>query len=339
MIWLYLIGGLVSLTICLSGNRLGRLLGVMDLPDGERKLHSRATPLVGGISVMLPVVLSSLLLANTTAFTPFYLSFATATAAVMLLGLIDDRKHIRPYIRLAISVVIGYGVIQVVPDINVTFLSFTFLDSPVFMNGIWALVFTLLCLVGLQNAINMADGQNGLVMGMTLIWVVCLSAYAPTHLLPLLGVFAIGLAIALIFNLNGRLFLGDSGSYAISISIGILAIYVYTVGFDRLPADVVAIWFLVPVLDCLRLMVTRLVRGRSPFSSDRHHLHHMLQGLMSARRALMCYLGLVAVPAVLAWAAPSFTLWWGVMTFVIYAVILAVQKQKRAIVQRDISAL
>jgi UDP-GlcNAc:undecaprenyl-phosphate/decaprenyl-phosphate GlcNAc-1-phosphate transferase len=338
MIWIYLAGGLVSLTVCLLGDKLGRLFGVMDSPDGERKLHSRATPLVGGMAVMVPVVLVSLFLANTTAFTPFYISFAAATAAVMVLGLIDDRNHIRPYIRLAISVVIGYGVIQVVPDINVTFLSFSFLDSPVFMNGIWALVFTLLCLVGLQNAINMADGQNGLVMGMTLIWVVCLSAYAPTQLLPLLGVFAIGLAIALIFNLNGRLFLGDSGSYAISISIGILAIYVYTVGFDRLPADVVAIWFLVPVLDCLRLMVMRMVRGRSPFSSDRHHLHHMLQGLMSARRALTCYLGLVAGPAVLAWAVPAFTLWWGVMTFVIYAIILAVQKQKRAVAQRDISA-
>ena len=339
MIWLYLVGGLVSLTICILGNSLGRLLGVMDSPDGERKLHSRATPLVGGLAVMLPVVFASLFLANTTSFAPFYFSFAAATAAVMLLGLIDDRKHIRPYIRLAISVVIGYGVILVVPDINVTFLSFTFLDSPLFLNGIWALIFTLLCLVGLQNAINMADGQNGLVMGMTLIWVVCLSAYAPTHLLPLLGVFAIGLAIALIFNLNGRLFLGDSGSYAISISMGILAIYVYAVGFDRLPADIVAIWFLVPVMDCLRLMVMRMVRGRSPFSSDRHHLHHMLQGLMSTRRALMCYLGLVAVPAVLAWAAPAFTLWWGVMTFVIYAIILAVQKQKRIVAQRDTSVL
>jgi UDP-GlcNAc:undecaprenyl-phosphate/decaprenyl-phosphate GlcNAc-1-phosphate transferase len=339
MIWLYLVGGLVSLTICIFGNPLGRLLGVMDSPDGERKLHSRATPLVGGLAVMLPIVMAAFFLASSTAFTPFYISFAVATAAVMLLGLVDDRKHIRPYIRLAISVVIGYGVILVVPDINVTFLSFSFLDSPIFMNGIWALIFTLLCLVGLQNAINMADGQNGLVMGMTLIWVVCLSAYAPTHLLPLLGVFAIGLAIALIFNLNGRLFLGDSGSYAISISMGILAIYIYTVGFDRLPADIVAIWFLVPVLDCLRLMVMRMVRGCSPFSSDRHHLHHMLQGLMSTRRALMSYLGLVAVPAVLTWAAPAHTLWWGVMTFVIYAIILAIQKQKRVVAQRDISAL
>jgi UDP-GlcNAc:undecaprenyl-phosphate/decaprenyl-phosphate GlcNAc-1-phosphate transferase len=337
MIWLYLVGGLISLAIGLSGDQIGRLLGVMDSPDGERKLHSQSTPLVGGMAVMLPVVLASLVLANTTSLTPFYLSFAAATAAVMLLGLIDDRKHIRPYIRLAVSIVVGFGVIYVVPDINVTFLKFTFLDHPIFLNGIWALVFTLLCLVGLQNAINMADGQNGLVMGMTLIWVLMLSAYAPTHLLPLLSVFAIGLGIALIFNLKGKLFLGDSGSYAISISMGILAIYVYMVAFDRLPADVVALWFLVPVLDCLRLMVMRMVRGRSPFSSDRNHLHHKLQVMMSSRRALLCYLTIVALPALLTWMLPELTLWWGIVTFSAYTVLLTVGKSRLA--PRDMTPL
>ena len=337
MIWLYLIGGLVSLTVCLFGKQVGVILGVMASPDGERKLHSQATPLVGGLAVMVPVVAAALFIANKSSFTPFYMSFAIATAAVMLLGFIDDRKHIRPYIRLAVSVVVGYGVIYVVPDISVTFLTFTFLQSPIFLNGIWALVFTLLCLVGLQNAINMADGQNGLVMGMTLIWVVPLSAYAPAHLLPLLTVFAVGLAIALIFNLNGRLFLGDSGSYAISISIGILAIYIYVVAFDRLPADVVALWFLVPVVDCLRLMVMRMMKGRSPFSSDRHHLHHILQDRMSSRRALLCYLGMVVVPAILAWAAPAYTLWWGAITFAIYSIILVTKK--RELVHKDATPL
>ena len=32
----------------------------------------------------------------------------------------------------------------------------------------------------------------------------------------------------------------------------------------------------VPVFDTLRVMTMRMVRGRSPFSADRTHLHHML---------------------------------------------------------------
>jgi len=337
MIWTYITGGLLTLAVCLFAGRLGTLLGVMDAPDGKRKLHGDATPLVGGFAVMASVLPASMVLAFSTSFKPFYLTFAVATVAIMMLGLVDDRKHIRPYIRLLVSMAVGFGVVAAVPDISVTFLSFSFLKYPILLNGMWALVFTLLCLVGLMNAINMADGQNGLVMGMTLVWVVSLSAYAPSHLLPLLIVFAIGLGLALVFNLNGRLFLGDSGSYAISVSVGILAIYTYKVGFDRLPADVVALWFLVPVVDCLRLMVTRMVRGRSPFSSDRHHLHHVLQDMMSWRRALVVYLGLVAVPAVLAWALPAYTLWWAVLTFSVYFVVLAVQK--RSLAQRDVTPL
>jgi membrane protein implicated in regulation of membrane protease activity len=48
---------------------------------------------------------------------------------------------------------------------------------------------------------------------------------------------------------------------------------------------------------------------------------------MSARRSLLCYLAMVAIPAVLAWALPAYTLWWGIVCFSIYCVILAVQKR------------
>ena len=166
-----------------------------------------------------------------------------------------------------------------VPALRVEAFVFSFLRAPVFLHG-WAPLFTVICLVGLQNAVNMADGKNGLVLGLSFVWIMCLLAYAPSHLTPLLSVLAIGLVIAAPFNWKGRLFLGDSGAYALSIAISVLVIYVYGVKFAVLPADVVALWFIVPIVDCLRLMVTRVLAGRSPFSSDRNHLHHILNDLM-----------------------------------------------------------
>ena len=47
--------------------------------------------------------------------------------------------------------------------------------------------FTLLCLLGLLNAVNMADGKNGIVIGMGLIWTVVLAAHAPAAMLPVLA--------------------------------------------------------------------------------------------------------------------------------------------------------
>ncbi len=84
-----------------------------------------------------------------------------------------------------------------------------------------------MCLVALQNAVNMADGKNGLVIGLSLIWIAALAAYAPVQLTPILIVLAIGLRITMVFNLRNKLFLGDAGSYALSVVIGALTIYAY----------------------------------------------------------------------------------------------------------------
>ena len=336
VILLYVVSGLISLTVCVLARPLGNTLGVIDTPDGGRKLHARETPLVGGLAIMVPLLLSAVYFSLVSDFTPLFLTLSGGMLSVLLLGLIDDRRHIKPYLRLAVSLAICGLILYLVPAFNVTFLHFTFLEHPILLENIWAIVFTLLCLVGLQNAINMADGKNGLVIGMTLIWVLLLMLYSPAHLISFLIVFAGGLCVALAFNLSGRLFLGDSGAYSISISIGLLAIYVYKIGFDRLPADVVALWFLLPVIDCLRLMVMRMLRGRSPFSSDRNHLHHMLLEMMPWRWALTTYLGLVGGPAVFALFFPNLTLLWGVAVFMVYVLILTIRG--RRLVHQDMNA-
>jgi len=337
VIWVYILAGFLALGICVFASPLGHLLGVVDKPDGERKLHARATPLIGGIAIIVPLVIALGLISIASDFAPFFIALAVATLAVLILGLIDDRRHIRPLLRLTMSTAICWILVVVLPSINVTFLHFSFLDAPMFLNGPWAMVFTLLCLVGLQNAVNMADGKNGLVIGMSLIWVLALIAYSPTHLMPVLIVLGITLVITLNFNATGRLFLGDSGSYALSITVGVLSVYIYQVNFVALHADVLALWFLVPIIDCLRLMATRVMKGRSPFSPDRNHLHHMLLGTMRWHRALAIYLLLVAVPALFAFMLPQWTILWAAMVLSIYALIVATQG--RSMAQRGLTPL
>ena len=254
----------------------------------------------------------------------------------LVLGYIDDRGHVRPIWRLLLSATLCLTALYAVPALRVEAFVFSFLRAPVFLHG-WAPLFTVICLVGLQNAVNMADGKNGLVLGLSFVWTMCLLAYAPSHLTPLLSVLAIGLVIAAPFNWKGRLFLGDSGAYALSIAILVLVIYVYGVKFAVLPADVVALWFIVPIVDCLRLMVTRVLAGRSPFSSDRNHLHHILNDLMPWGRALAFYLLLVAAPALLAFRFPEKTLLWALFTLACYCVLIFVGA--RGMAHRRLSTL
>ena len=332
MIVLYVALAALALGLCLAAAPLGRFLGVVDVPDGRRKTHSRETPLVGGIATVLPVLAMAVVLASTTSFAPLYASLAVILALFLLLGLVDDRRHIRlrPLWRLGISVAASIAVLVAVPGLELTFLKFSFLTNTIFLGG-FGLAFTVLCLVGLQNAINMADGKNGLVIGLVLIWTVGLLHFAPAHVEPVLIAFALGLAIALPFNLSGRLFLGDSGTYAISILVGVLTLYAYNVNFAALPADLVALWFLIPIVDCLRLMVARMIAGRSPFSSDRHHLHHMLWSLLPQPIGLLAYLGLVGVPFALALVRTDLTLIWAILALASYAVIIGLARWRSAL--------
>ena len=172
--------------------------------------------------------------------------------------------------------------------------------------------------------------KNGLVIGLSLLWTVFLLFYAPEHLQPLLLVFAVCLCIALAFNLAGRLFLGDSGTYSISIFVGLLAIYCHNVAFDALRAEVIVLWFLIPVVDCLRLIVLRVIGGCSPFSSDRHHLHHILARWMPWRWGLVAYLGLAGVPGMLALALPRLAPVWIVLALTLYGIVVGVGERQAA---------
>ena len=135
-------------------------------------------------------------------------------------------------------------------------------------------------------------------------------------------VFAVCLCVALGFNLAGRLFLGDSGTYAISVFVGLLTIYCYKVGFHALRAEIVVLWFLVPITDSLRLIARRVITGRSPFTSDRDHLHHILAHLMPWRWGLVAYLALAGVPGLLALALPSLALVWIVLALAFYGIVV-----------------
>ena len=157
--------------------------------------------------------------------------------------------------------------------------------SPALYLGLLGGPFALLCLLGFQNAVNMADGADGLVIGMALGWVGLLLLHAPPELTLFLWICGASLATTLPFNLRGKLFLGDAGSYAVSVLIGMAAIHTYNASADLSAANVM-LWFILPVADCLRLIGTRLRMGRSPFEPDRNHLHHRLAAVMPQRAAL-----------------------------------------------------
>jgi UDP-GlcNAc:undecaprenyl-phosphate GlcNAc-1-phosphate transferase len=299
--------GLSVFACCSMAGTVGRLLGVIDYPDGGRKSHARPTPMVGGIALMVPLLLVALVEANWSGEpSEIFTALLLIGAGFLLLGLHDDRHHVQPALRLLISAALFGSIILLEPRLALTTLD---LGGPVLIPlGLVAFPFTILCLVGLQNAINMADGMNGLLIGLSMFWTASLLGYAPEYLSPYLTLMLLGLAILLLYNLAGALFLGDAGSYAIGGTIGVLMIYVYQTAGGALPMLTVVLWLLVPVLDCLRVVVMRMLQHRSPFEGDKNHLHHRLARYWRWPICLAIYLALVVIPGAIGALAPALSL-------------------------------
>jgi UDP-GlcNAc:undecaprenyl-phosphate/decaprenyl-phosphate GlcNAc-1-phosphate transferase len=319
--------GLAVFACCSLAGPVGRLLGVIDYPDGGRKSHARPTPLIGGIALMVPLLLVALVESIARGGTgAIFESLVLVGGGFLVLGWYDDRHHIQPAVRLLVSTALFGAVILLQPD-----LALTTLDLGIVI-PLWVLAFpfTILCLVGLQNAINMADGMNGLLIGLSMFWTVCLLIYAPEHLRLYLTLMLLGLAILLVYNLVGALFMGDAGSYAIGGSIGVLMLYSYDSADGALPMLTVLVWLLVPVLDCLRVMATRALHGRSPLEADENHLHHRLARQWRWPICLGIYLGIVTVPGLSAALWPDLSLVMILLTLSCYGGLLGLT-QGRAI--------
>ncbi|MDW8415409.1 MAG: MraY family glycosyltransferase [Thermaurantiacus sp.] len=316
------LGAVLAGAVGLSADRLGRRLGLLDIPDpvGGRKVHTRITPLVGGIGVLAATLAGLLLPGVATGLATGW--FGLVVAGMFLVGLADDRFELSAPFRFLFAAGFLLLAILQVPDFRLSFLLFHGQDRLVLLPGLLGIAFSLVCLLGFLNAVNMADGKNGLVIGQALVWTVVLVIRLPLEQAPLMAALGGALAILFLFNMQGRLFLGDSGSYCISATYGLLAIHAWNNGFDRMCADDIAVIFALPVFDTLRLIVHRVAAGRTPFTPGRDHLHHYLYERWGWPRPLPWVLALVVVTnaGTLLW--PGTALVWLLVAFMGYLALL-----------------
>ena len=295
---------MVAILLCLNAQRICSSLNLMDIPVGRKK-HAAPTPLMGGVVLLgafVPVALVCIVAFASERWFGSLLIWLGCVSAMALVGLGDDRHSLSPRVRLIISFAVFAAAAAADPTFNVRVLDFNIPPLTLGLGTSWlAIIFTVICCVGLLNAVNMADGKNGLVLGLSLGWIAILANGAVGPLLPLIALFAGILLVLLVFNLRNKLFLGDGGAYAIATGVGLLAIIVYntpgTHTLRAMSADELVILFVVPVADSFRLTYKRLRQGRSPMSADRDHLHHHLQDRFGWPAGLFVYWLLALLPA------------------------------------------
>jgi UDP-GlcNAc:undecaprenyl-phosphate GlcNAc-1-phosphate transferase len=255
-------------------------LGHVDHPGG-RKSHSLATPLCGGLAIAGTIIALGSGLVPSRQFA----GFAFGITVLLVLGAMDDRKHLPAPVRLALqALAVGAGMCFF-GEVYLQNLGALFGPDD-FQLGGHAIWFTLFAAVGVINAVNMVDGVDGLAGGFSLMVVgIILALAAGTSAVNvILLCLTIGSVLGfLVFNLrmpwqrHARIFLGDAGSLVLGFVLAWFAIQAAQ-GPQAVMEPITAVWlFGLPLADTVYLMVSRLLNGKNPLSADRHHFHHILQ--------------------------------------------------------------
>ena len=268
-----------------------------DIPD-ERKVHTNPVAPLGGVGIFAGFLLASLLSIQGY-LNPEFQYFFAASLVIFFLGLKDDlmilsasKKFIGQIIAASILIHLGG-------------LRFTSMHGLFGFEGVsegFGLALSYLTIIVVINSFNLIDGVDGLASSLGILSMFVFGVYfflINQQAYALLSLAMAGSLMAfLIFNHQpARIFMGDSGSLMIGLVNAILVIKFINVANSPLVAvpvqSAVAVGFailIVPLLDTLRVFSIRIIKGRSPFTPDRNHVHHLLldRGLSHAAVTFTC---------------------------------------------------
>jgi UDP-GlcNAc:undecaprenyl-phosphate GlcNAc-1-phosphate transferase len=279
--------------------RLGTRWLILDRP-GMRKVHSVSIPRVGGVAMATGVFVAALLTLDLQMPDRW---FFVAAAVLVVFGVLDDRFNLDYRVKF-IGQVLAVCIVVIAGDVQIRTIT---LDDRLTLPGWISLPLTVVFLVGVTNAINLADGLDGLAGGTTFL---CLCAVA---ILSSVGDQSTGTALALAFagavlgflrfnTYPASVFMGDAGSQLLGFTIGVLSVRATQGVSSEVSAAIPALLLALPILDTLTVMVQRVSEGRSPFSPDKNHIHHKLLALgLDHHEAVMVIYAVQAALFVLAY--------------------------------------
>ena len=301
-----LIAFLVSFISLPLINKYAIKSNILDFVD-LRKQKRIPIPRVGGLGIFLGIFASlvfllfnkdlNLLLGKLEVILLLSIGF-------FLIGFIDDLFNISPWPRLIIQFFLSS--IAWFQNIRIESIDLSYLNLGLdffLLPSFFSFLLTLVWIVGLTNSLNWIDGLDGLAIGVTLIGVIGLiiinyELKQFDTLFILLPVAASCLAFLRFNFYPAKMLMGDGGSYLLGFLIAIVSIISttrYPLGNSETFATAIylpIIIFSIPIFDMVRVIIKRIIDGRSPFYPDKQHLHHRLMqsGLSHKNTVLLIYL-------------------------------------------------
>jgi UDP-GlcNAc:undecaprenyl-phosphate GlcNAc-1-phosphate transferase len=256
---------------------IARKLKIMDYPGG-RKLQANPVAYLGGLAIITPITLGSVLLIFTSVTTDLkqqlYFGLIFPALAIAIVGLLDDIYQLPPWPRFISQSAVGVitSFILYLSGSGVEIFDHQLLNSSA----------TILWVVTIINALNFIDNMDGLATSISIV--ASLALFILSYINNQYLVAALSLAIFasclgfLFWNKKpASIYLGDAGSLYLGFLLAAISIRI-DLDNDSAPIRALVLIFIlaIPVIDTTQVVVSRIAKGKSPFEGGRDHISHLL---------------------------------------------------------------
>ena len=324
--------------------RVSHMKNLLDEPN-FRTVHVSLTPRLGGLAIFAGFLSALTIFGN---ITDSIQKLVAGAILLFFIGLKDDIVAISPFKKFFIQI-ISTCIVIFIGDIRLTdlqgFLGFGHLEDGI-SYGI-----TFLAIVGITNAVNLIDGLDGLAGSIVLIISTTFGIYflynGSAFFQPYAYVaFSLAGGVLGFLRYNGTraiIFMGDTGSLVCGFLVSVLAIQFIEMKSVNAAPSIALAAIIVPVFDTLRVFFFRIIQGRSPFSPDKNHIHHILlrsgmTQLATVFTLAVINIGIIAAVIVLAPMGNTVLVIGIVALCMLFAVVLEILKKRYQRTEQKVAA-
>ena len=265
----------LSWSVVAASIHLAHRHGIYDHPDGARKTQALPIPRLGGVGVAVALTISaicSLALLGRPSDVPLALGVLLPALGAAVVGFLDDRQHLHPYVRLLAQASLAGIAWWLGTRVNLTGTGP--IDAAIVI--LWIMV--------VVNGINLLDNSDGLAGSTVMVSAAGATVVAVLlgqSLVSLLGAALVGVCLGYLWHNwhPARVYMGDSGAYFLGFLLAMLIVRLRPDTLSPPLAVLVAVLLvLLPIADTCYVVTKRLRAGVHPFTAGRDHLSHVLQG-------------------------------------------------------------
>lgn len=299
----FLIAAVITAAATPLAIRIAPLIGAMDVPKDDRRMHGKPVPRLGGIAIYFGIVVSFVRLMP---WDRQIFGIILGGTLMMCIGIYDDLKNMNPKAKLMAQTASAFIVFYFSVQLRVIANLFPF-GPKYFIFPLWlSLILTVFWIVGITNTVNLIDGLDGLAAG--IVCIACIAVAYTSAMNGRLETTYIMLSVAgatlgfLLFNFYpAKIFMGDAGSMLLGFMLASLSLVgdTPTKGTTLFVTVVPMMILALPIFDTAFAIVRRMVNKRPIMQADKGHLHHRIMAMgFGQRRTVLALYSISAIMGV-----------------------------------------